>query len=426
MTLGQKLMQVVEEKRGRLIALAQSLVRIPTVNEPPNGNEKPCQEFLEKRLREMGAETDLFTFDEIPGLRDDPLYNPGRDAVGRPDLVGVWKGTGGGRSLMLTGHADVVGVGDPSLWEEDPWSGALRDGHIYGRGAGDMKGGLAAELIAIEAFLELGRPRGDVMFSSVVDEEFGGMNGTLAVARRGYRPEAAILAEPTGLGLFPATGGGMQYRIHAQGKSAYEGRKDEGECAILRMARIIQGLDELEKSRCARSKGARYFGQYPVPTPICIIGIEGGNVQVGGVAENCWIEAWHQALPGETEAQVIGEVEAMFEKLARKDPWLASHMPRIEPRCKWMDPCVVPEGHPFMPAISDAWRRVMGGEPEMRGFMGATDASRLQLTANTATVNFGPGQLRTHLPNESVSVDELVAAAKVMALTILGWCGAAR
>lgn len=423
MSQERRLLRIVEAKRDELVELTRALVRIPSVNEPPNGDETPCQEFLLKRLQAMGAETDLFTLDEVPGLREDPLYNPGRDAAGRPDLVGVWKGSGGGRSLMLTGHVDVVAAGDPSLWDDDPWSGALKDGRIHGRGAGDMKGGLACELIAIESFLEFGAPLGDVMFASVVDEEFGGMNGTLALVRRGYKPDAAILAEPTELGISPATGGGMQYRIHVEGKSAFEGRKDEGECAILRMARIVQGLEALEKARCAQLRDAKYFNRYPIPTPICVIAIEGGKVDVGGVADNCWIEAWHQALPGETEDQVIGEVNDLFKKIAEDDPWLAEHMPRIEPRCKWMDPCVVPDDHPFLPALTTAWSQVMGGKPQMRGFMGATDASRLQLTVGTATVNFGPGGIATHLPNESVSVDELVKAAQVMALTILSWCG---
>lgn len=425
MNPAQKLLAIVEAKKEKLIGLTQTLVRIPSVNEPPNGNEGPCQEFLQKHIQAMGAETDLFLLEEIPGLRDDPFYNPGRDAAGRPDLVGVWKGTGGGRSLMLTGHSDVVGVGDLSLWDDDPWSGTLRDGRIYGRGTGDMKGGLACELVAIESFRELGLPRGDLMFSSVVDEEFGGMNGTLAVARRGYRADAAILAEPTGLGLFPATGGGLVYRIHVQGKSAFEGRKDKGQCAILRMARIIEALDRLEKDRSSRFKNDKYFGQYALPTPICIIGINGGDVGVGGVADKCWIEVWHQALPGETEGQVIGELKSLFKKLAQNDSWLAGHMPRIEPRCKWMDPCVVPEGDTFLPVLIDGWKHVLDGEPELQGLMGASDASRLQLTSNTATVNFGPGQLTTHLPNENVLVDELVTAAKVMALTILSWCGLA-
>lgn len=286
-----------------------------------------------------------------------------------------------------------------------------------------MKGGLACELIAIESFLELGRPRGDLVFSSVVDEEFGGMNGTLAVVRRGYRTDAAILAEPTALTLFPATGGGRQCRIHVQGKGAYEGRKDRGECAILRMARIVEGLDGLERERALRFQGDRYFGHYPMPTPICILGIRGGDLQVGGVAANCWIELWHQALPGESEHEVIGEVKLLFDGLAQDDPWLADHMPRIELLGKWMDPCVVPDGHPFMPVLADVWRQVMNENPVFRGMMGASDASRLQLTADVATVNFGPGGLVTHLPNENVIVDELVKAAQVMALAILSWCG---
>lgn len=423
MMTAERLLGIVETKADKLVELAQALIRIPTVNDPPNGNETPGQEFLEEYARRIGAETDLFTLDQVPGLREDRWYHPGRDATGRPDLVARWKGSSGGRSLMLAGHIDVVGIGNRLTWNDDPFGGRLHDDRIWGRGAGDMKGGLAAELIAIESALELGRPRGDIVFASAVDEEFGGMNGTLAVVRRGYRADAAILAEPTGLDLFPATGGGLQYRIHAQGRRAFEGRKDQGQCAILRMAKIVQALDELERRRSRRFKDDRYFGGYPVPTPICITGIEGGDVTVGGVADSCWIELWHQALPGESEQDVIGEVQFLFDELATRDAWLAEHRPRIEPRCKWMDPCAVPDGHPFLPALAEAWSRVMRNRPVYRGMMGATDASRLQLAAGIATVNFGPGGIDTHLPNENVAVDELVKAAKVMALAIAAWCG---
>ena len=135
-------------------------------------------------------------------MKDYPSYNPGHSYKGRPDLVAVYKGSGGGRSLILNGHIDTMPSGSLEKWDTDPWTLTEKDGKLYGLGADDMKGGLSAEILGLELALSLGfQPKGDIIIESVVDEEGGG-NGSLAAAAAGYKADAAIIAEGSLLNVY--------------------------------------------------------------------------------------------------------------------------------------------------------------------------------------------------------------------------------
>jgi len=140
----------VDALRDELTAAIQDLVRIPTENLPPGGNERAGQEYLCRRLRDLGLDVDLYALDDVPGLTEQASYWPGRDYRDRPNLTAIWRGRGGGRSLLLTGHMDTVPRGS-AAWSVDPFSGLYKDGRIYGLGAIDMKGPLAAFVLAIQA-----------------------------------------------------------------------------------------------------------------------------------------------------------------------------------------------------------------------------------------------------------------------------------
>jgi acetylornithine deacetylase len=147
---------------------------------------------------------DLYYLHDVPGFEKHPLFHPGRDYRQRPNLAARRKGAGGGRSLLLTGHIDTVPSGTQE-WTRDPFGGELEDGRIYGRGANDMKAGIAANLFVMECLQELGLSlAGDVLFETVVDEEFGGSNGTLAGRLHGFNADAAIISEPSSLRISAA------------------------------------------------------------------------------------------------------------------------------------------------------------------------------------------------------------------------------
>jgi len=194
------------------------------------GNELCAQELIESTLSSVGADIDRFEPDN-DAMRGHPEYNPGHSYEGRPNIVGVIKGAGGGRSLMINAHADVVPAGAEG-WLCPPYEPRIIDGRLYGRGACGMKAGGAAALMALETLHECGiKLAGDVIFESVVDEEGGG-NGTLACCLKGYKADAAVIPEPTGLSIMPAHMGWLFYRITFSGKPIHCAFKWKGVNAV--------------------------------------------------------------------------------------------------------------------------------------------------------------------------------------------------
>ena len=196
------------------------LVRIETQNLAPRGNEAKGQLAIAGMLRALGCEVDVYDLQSVPGLLDHPRYWADRPAMGRPNVMALRRGTGGGCSLLFSGHVDTVPVG-PDPWTHDPWGGEVADGKLWGLGAYDMKAGLAASIMAVKALHDLNiHLRGDLMVESVVDEEFGGCNGTLA-ARLKYNAHLAVVPEPTNLVVCLAHHGGLMLRVPFHGKPGW-------------------------------------------------------------------------------------------------------------------------------------------------------------------------------------------------------------
>ncbi|MCZ2154138.1 MAG: M20/M25/M40 family metallo-hydrolase [Bryobacterales bacterium] len=210
----------------RLVAILQDLVRLPSVNNAPDGNEWACQQYVATFLRDLGWDPVQYLPTDAPGILDHPLYWPGRKYEKRPNVAGVKKGSGGGRSLLLSGHIDTVPPGELP-WKYPPFEGRVEGGRLYGRGSVDMKCGIATNLFVAEALANTETSlAGDLTIESVVDEEFGGVNGTLAGRLMGYRAEAAIISEPSFLRVCPAQRGGRTVDIffHAPNEGVLGGR----------------------------------------------------------------------------------------------------------------------------------------------------------------------------------------------------------
>ncbi len=205
--LQRTLADYVERRQDRLVEITRELIRIPSENIPPRGSEGACQTWIAQKLAACGLQPDLYSLSEVSGLATHPLYFPGRNYTDRPNLGARRKGSGGGRSLLLSGHIDTVPRGTQD-WTRDPFGGEVDGNRIFGRGSNDMKAGVAINLFVMECVTELALPlSGDLLFETVVDEEFGGSNGTLAGRLRGYNADAAILAEPSSLRICPAQRG---------------------------------------------------------------------------------------------------------------------------------------------------------------------------------------------------------------------------
>src|SRR6185437_7824760 len=220
----QKLLEKVDQSRDKAVAFLRDMVVIPSVT----GDEAQIQTFLSKYMTKIGLDVDMWETD-WEQLKKHPGYRPvQRGYEGRPNIVGVLKGTGGGRSLLLNGHTDVIPVGGGEGWSDDPWSARIKDGRIYGRGSCDMKSGVASHVLAVQYLKELGlTPKGDVMVNIVIDEEVSG-HGTLDNVIRGYKADAGISGETSDLFVQPACIGRIWFEIEVQGKPAGIQKRYEG------------------------------------------------------------------------------------------------------------------------------------------------------------------------------------------------------
>jgi acetylornithine deacetylase len=428
--------EAVAARTDRIVSTLCDLVRFPSiVMSDPNQagpGELHCQLYLQGRLRALGFETDLWEPDG-PALyatyEGRPGANKGRTFAGRPNLGGTLGGTGGGRSLMLTGHIDVVPPGAVEHWRSDPFSPVVADGTVTGRGTVDMKGGVACMLMAIETLKDIGVPlRGDVVFTTVVDEEIGGM-GSLAMVDRGFRADAGIMTEPTANRIAPLCHGLLWGRIVIDGIGGHaeltpgpwhgSGPVD----AIQLVRQILDGIDILN-----RRWMFDFVKRHPLmdlPNQVIVTQIKAGE-HPSSTAGRGEIVIDVQYLPHEKDAAGLGghvkaEVEEHVLQVCKADPYLRRHPARVE----WIldaDCAEVPADHPFVHAFQAAVTDARLS-PVLSGFGAHSDIGLPTGLGHTPTVNFGPGDpAQSHQPNEKVTIRDLVDCTTAIALTIERWC----
>ncbi|MHB1346975.1 MAG: M20/M25/M40 family metallo-hydrolase, partial [Candidatus Humimicrobiaceae bacterium] len=236
------------KRKSEIADWLRLLAQFPSENRFPKGNEGDAQNFIEKECSSIGLKTDMFSPEDVPGIKDDPSWLEGRDySNNRKNIVAKWEGSGKGHSLLFSGHIDVAPF-EPDNWKVTrPYEPLEKNGRLYGRGVLDMKGGLTAAYWAIKILKESGfEPGGDVVFESVVDEEFAGGNGTLAGRLKGYNTELAILAEPTGMNICNACFGAFLGDLIIKGKSGMPFLGNFIKSPIEGAARVINLFKEWE------------------------------------------------------------------------------------------------------------------------------------------------------------------------------------
>jgi acetylornithine deacetylase len=389
------------------IRLAQDLVRVPSVT----GSERAVQDLVALVLEEAGLMVDRFDAD-VDRLKAHPRF-PGME-VERTEavLVAGILGEKGERSLILNGHVDVVPPGDRQAWHTSPWSAHIQAGRLYGRGACDMKAGLAVGIAAAAALKKSGLPlRGRLIVQSVVGEEDGGI-GTFAMAERGYRADAAYVLEPTRLRLIPAQAGALSFRLRIRGLSAHASVRYEGISAIEKFELVETRLRQLERS--LNQAPHPLFRHYPIANPLSI-----GRLRAG---------SWSSTVPDELEcegrvgvpvgmasAEVRRQFAAAISDVAQRDVWLAEHPPQLEWTGGQFDAVEVDPGLPAFRALKAAHAEEFGVEPEPDGAPYGSDMRLLVHEADTPAILYGPGDIKqAHSTDEWIAVDEIVRAARVV------------
>lgn len=408
----------LDDNKERGIQLLQEFVQARSTQ----GNEKNVQELVANELTRMGLEVDMWEMDGTE-IKQNPYFASSREEFsGSPNVVGVLKGSGNGRSIILNGHVDVVPEGDLDKWEEAPYSGKVFDGKMYGRGTTDMKGGNVALLLAIQAIQDLDiQLKGDVIFQSVVEEESGGA-GTLAAILRGYKADAAIIPEPTNLKIFPKQQGSMWFRIHVRGQSAHGGTRYEGVSAIEKSMIVVSHILELEKIRNDRVTDPLYEN-IPIPFPINIGKISGGDWP-SSVADLVQIEGRMGVSPEETMDEAKLEMEKWLVGLKEIDSWFNEHPPTLEWfGAQWL-PGSIDIEHELMHTLVSKYKDVIKDEPVIEASPWGTDGGLLTNVGDTPSIVFGPGVTEmAHFSNEYIELDKIFIAAEIIALTLIEWCG---
>ncbi len=429
--LEERIRAAIREREDDLVALVGELVAYDTtthaVGEPAR-EEAALQAHLAARLRRAGATVDVFEPDVAP-LVGHPMIPDGFDFAGRPQLVARFAGAGGGRTLLLNGHVDVVSVEPRERWRDDPFRAVVRDGSVHGRGTCDMKGGVACMVVAAEVLAALGVPlAGDLLVNTVTEEESTGAGG-LAMARA-LVADGAIVPEPSGLDVWIACRGSLLPTITIEGRAGHAGiapkHPDDGGPvnAIEKLALILDAIRRLREDWALRPRHPYLSPADCVPTIV-----QGGEWLVSYPAA-CRLDCHIEYLPAQADAQGWGTaVEREFSdwilRAAAADPWLAAHPPRIDWLVGGVPPAEVREDDPVVVAALGA-ARATGRPSRLAGLDNWHDGATLTVEAGIPAICLGPGDIHlAHTAAESVPIADLVACAQALAVAAVRFCGVA-
>jgi len=422
-----ELLKKVDEEKEELIHLVQDLVRIPSENTPPSGKELECQEYIARYMVSLGLSVDLYYFGDSPELKKHPAFWPGRDYSKRPNLAVVYKGKGNGKSLLLSGHIDTVPRGS-TPWKEDPFGGVIKGNNLYGLGAWDMKGGIGAIMIVLKILKELDvHLQGDLIFESVVDEEFGGVNGTIAGRLRGYNADGAIITEPTNLSICPATCGCRIAHITLKGKGGIMDEAYSGSGSVMnQLFYFLKKIKDFAELRKRRKKIPNIYQKCNNPVPVWIT-----KINMGGWGfkepvtnpESCKIELYWQTMPGENKEDIDREFFQWLKEVTFSKPGLFVEEPQIEFPIRWMPGAAIDETHPLVSILEACAKKITQREVPIIGMPSPSDLWVLPHYFNIPALHFGAGGANAHLPDEYVKVNDLLTLAKSLLLFIIHWCG---
>jgi acetylornithine deacetylase len=432
----------IDTDRDESIEFLRSLVRNPT----PEGEGEGLQEGLIPLYRETGADiTDLFTLD-IEQLSRHPGFSPithelsSRPIDQKPILVGRFPGQGNGRSLMFYGHLETATPHwEPATVERlkhPPFDAVIDDGKIYGRGAYNMKAGMAAAMMAVRAMRRARiRLAGDVLIHSNLDEDTGS-NGALATVLRGYTADAGINPEPTGLWICPATGGPLWFRIVVRGVAAFAGVSYAGVNAIEKGFKVYEAIRSFELMRQADVHHP-LFDQLPNPVSTSVGVFRAGNWPAN-VPEVVTIEGRTGCIPGEDFGKVREAFERQISAVAVADPWLRHHPPEVQWLAHW-EACETPTDHPFVKDCTTVFRQVTNSEPIVCAKTAGNDMTKFVTYGKIPSVNLGPCggpfiykrkvDLMTQSsplviePDEYVEIESYITLIKIYASVMASWCG---
>ncbi len=428
----RRVCDAIAASEDELVELLRALIGFDTTtftSGSPRRDEAALQEFLATRLSAAGAETRLAEPDARPHWGH-PMVADGFTFAGRPQLVARFPGRGRGRTLLLNGHVDVVDVEPREAWTTDPFTARVQDGLVVGRGACDMKGGVASIVAASETLARLGiELDGDLLVNTVTEEESTGAGGL--VSARTLRADAAIVPEPSGLAVWIACRGSLLPRITLEGRAGHAviapRHHDQGGAvnAIEKMAYLIEAIRRLREEWALRPRHPYLSAADAVPT------IVSGGEWIVSYPARCTLDVHIEYLPGSADARgwgsgVMDEFTSWIARAAEADPWLRRHPPTIEWVVGEVPPAEVSADDPIVTALIGA-QRDLGRTARLGGLDNWHDGATLVVEGCIPAVCFGPGDIhQAHAVDECVPIADLVACAQGIAVAAMRFCGVSR
>ena len=391
------------------------------------GNESGAQDVIEAELKARGYEIDRWALkvDELRGL---PGFSPVTVSYENAEnVVGLHHSqTNKGKSLILNGHVDVVPAGPLDMWETPPFDPVVKGKWLYGRGGGDMKAGVIANLFALDALRTCGvAPAADVCFQSVIEEECTG-NGALACLHRGYRADAVLIPEPFDEELVTAQVGVIWFQLHLRGKPTHVAYAGAGANAIEAAIPFIDALHALETAWNAPERRHPAFANVEHPINLNIGRIEGGD-WTSSVPAWCTLDVRIGIYPGQDIKDAQAEIEATVQLAAKENGYGSTDGPKIVYHGLLADGYALADtesriGQQAIQALEAAHSRANDRKLEQAPITATTDARFFGLYSDMPTLVYGPKAEAIHGVNERVDLDSLKQVTQSIALFIANWC----
>lgn len=390
MKIAERISKEANKNKNEIIQLAQKLIRVPSFSGDTQGLSRIAA-IISEEMKKMGFSVELIEAEK-----------------GLTNVIGTFRGSAGAACLLFNGHTDVVPAQSGGDWSVDPFSAEIKEGRIYGRGACDMKGGLAAMLAAPKiAFSLFPEYRGNLILTATVDEEIGGFRGLKFAVEQGVKADMGIVCEPSDLKIVNVCKGLLQLRLRTKGKSAHGGVPEQGVNAISKMLKILMKLENYD------------FEQTPhnvLGKPTVNIGRIGGGQRPNVVPDSCETEIDIRYLPGKNHLQIIDDLERLIVELRKKDPQIETEIEII----RYRSSLEIAKDSPVIRTIMEAAQGILGRHLELRGMITPGDSEYL-VNAGIPSVIFGPGDEHlAHSANEWIAINDILTATEIYAAVIIG------
>jgi succinyl-diaminopimelate desuccinylase len=378
---------IARVKEAEVVGICRDLVRLQSVNPP--GNEVAAAEYVATVLRRSGVGVELVKHSDT-----------------RASVLARLRGQGRAPALFYNGHLDTVPVG-AEKWRNDPFGGEIAEGRIWGRGAADMKGGLAAMMAAMKVIAEARVPlQGDLILAATAGEEIDSLGATEVAKRlRGETIQALFIAEPTSNDIYIAEKGVFWVEVETFGKTAHGSMPDQGRNAVLMMVKIIQEFEKLDIPH----KIHPILGGFTRS-----VNTISGGVKTNVVPDHCAATIDMRTVPGQEHAAILGQVEKILKDLAGKDPDFRATVKTVNDHAS----VETSPSEPVLLKFSSLVAEMTGKKPVWKGANYFSDAVGFLPVLKVPLILFGPGEPgQAHQPDERVEISKLAEAARIFTLT---------